>query len=182
MHAFKRALRADARAALQIIASLPPRRAVEALVAMLEGTLALYFWLDQRAKIQIGCEITNFVFLIKKKRDEITESFIFWRFLRLVENLIRDGLVVLRAEHPVGLLGEEDFSPDAVLSGLGLKNEEDLLEMEKISGHKPRRPGVRYKAAERALILALRDKRAVSGQNWKCPDKLQQGELFQLAA
>jgi len=180
MCAFKNALRADARDAVQIIASLPPRRAVEALVAMLEGTLALYFWLDQRAKIQIGCEITNFVFLIKKKREEVTESFIFWRFLRLLENLVRDGLAVARTEYHAGLL-KEDFSSDAVLSGLKRKHE-DHPEAEEISGRKPRRPGVRYKAAERALILALRDKGIVSGQNWKCPDKLRQRELFQLAA
>jgi len=180
MRAFKRALRADAHAALQIIASLPPRRAVEALVAMLEGTLALYFWLDQRAKIQIGCEITNFVFLIKEKRQKITESFIFWRFLRIVQNLLQDGLAVPRKEYPAGLL-KEDFSPDAVLSGLKRKHE-DHPEAEEMSGHRRRKQGVRHKAAERALILVLRDKRIVSRQTGKCPDKLRQRELFQLAA
>ena len=188
MRAYEKALSADARAALQIIASLPSSRAAEALTALTEGTLVEHFWLHPRAREQIRFEFTNYVYLIDAGREELTESFVFSRFLWIVKNFIRDGLVIPRAEYSAGLLTkEDDFSEDALLSRLGLKNK-NCSNIEKMSGHKPRRPGVRHKAAERALILALREKRSLSGQR-VCPDKkevsghkMRQGVLFKKAA
>ena len=188
MRALKKTLRADASTALQMITSLPLSRAAEALTALIEGTFSLYFWLDPHAQEQIRCELTNFIFLALEKRKIITESFIFWRFLRIVQDLLRDGLAIPRREFAVGTFLEEDKSPDELFSRLTLLPEEECPDTKELSGPKPRRPGVRHKAAERALILALREKRSLSGQR-VCPDKkevsghkMRQGELFQLAA
>ena len=184
MCALKKALREDARSALRIIVSLPVSRVVEALIALLEGTLGEHFWLDPGAENQIRAELTNFVFLAGQ-REKITESFVFWRFLRITQDLLRDGLAVPRREIPAGILFQEEENPEKILSKLALEcPDKDVIE---ISGQTPRRRGVRHKAAERALFLALRE-RHLSGQKEKCPDtnmsgqKVRQGMLFQFAA
>lgn len=188
MRAYEKTLSAYAQNALQIITSLPSSRAVEALTALMEGILSEQFWLDPRAQEQIRSEFTNYIYLIEESRGELTNSFVFSRLLWIVKNLLRDGLAVPRKEFAVGIFLEEDESPDELLSKLDLLSKEECPDTKEVSGHKPRRPGIKHKAAERALILALKDRHNSSGQKI-CPDKremsghkLRQGELFQLAA
>ncbi len=185
MHMLKNLLRDDARYALQVVTLFSPTRAIEILQVLIEGTLLAFFWLDPRANAQIRCELINFIFLIEKK-PKITESFIFWRLLRIVQNLLRDGLIIPREEIAVGTFSEDE-NLDDLLSKLDLHSEECPDKKERFR-QKLRKPGIRHKAAQRALILALKEKRVMSGQKG-CPDKkamsehkMRQGELFQLAA